>query len=255
VNPEDTGADGQEQDNSFYPYKPRKDGGKELPNGCEIVHGSSSGNNFWSCRWEASTKAMTDHGLATKGYRIDAVVDLGPQRDKTNQELSITTGGPGSTDNNCCGFTARVNINDGTLQMESEDWTHHPPDTTGATFCHGADCTDGTLKSISKIENGKAQPLYSSRVNLSLIVQNDGTNASYTLIATGPGGTVTSKTFKNPPAHKGNTGPAIIPYHFIHQGQVTSDGDRIRCDSCQWVNFNGGPKVSLLPAGFRVNGS
>lgn len=230
----------------FYPYKPRSDGGKELPNGCEPVKVSKGHTN--SCRWEAPTDVMKSHGLATTSYRIDGLLDLGDQADSNNQELSITTGGPGSTDANCCGFTGRINIKDGTLQMESEDWTNHDSGggTTGNTLCRGANCTDGPLKSISG-----NKPLYNTKnIGISLIVQNDGNNASYTMVVTGPAGTITSKTFKNPPAHKGSTGPAIIPYKFIHQGKVTNDGDRIRVDSCKTMNFHGGPKVTILPRGF-----
>ena len=60
------------------------------------------------------------------------------------------------------------------------------------------------------------KPLYGMKnIGISLIVARNGTNVSYTMIATGPAGTTTSKTFTNPHAHKGNTGPVIIPVQPI----------------------------------------
>ena len=232
--------------NSFYPYHPRAKDHADS-NGCYEVH-LGSGGTTRSCRWEARTEEMKSR-IGDQGYRIDALVDLGDQASPKNQELSITTGGPGSTDANCCGFTARINIKDGTLQMESEDWSKHDSGggSTGATYCKGDSCTDGPLKSIS---GGK--PLYNTEnIGLSLIVERDGNHATYTMIATGSAGTITSKPFKDPPAHKGHdgkpTGPPIIPFHPIHVGKEAEDGDRIRVDSCKKVNFHGGPKVSILP--------
>ena len=91
------------------------------------------------------------------------------------------------------------------------------------------------------------KPLYGMKnIGISLIVARNGTNVSYTMIATGPAGTTTSKTFTNPHAHKGNTGPVIIPVQPIAAPKKSDDGERIRVDSCQWVDFHGGPRVTVL---------
>lgn len=96
---------------------------------------------------------MVSH-IGSNGYRIDAVLDLGPQANEKNQELSITTGGPGSNTGNCCGFTARINIKDGTLQMESEDWSQGG--TTGAKYCEGAACVaSGPHQTTHFFDSGK----------------------------------------------------------------------------------------------------
>jgi hypothetical protein len=168
--------------------------------------------------------------IGNNGYRIDAVFDVGGQDSSKNQEMSITSGGPGSTGHNCCGFTTRINLNDGTLQLESEDWSQG--ETTGATYCKGASCTTGALKSIS---GGK--PLYNTQgVQLSWIVTRQGQHATYQAIAKGPAGTVVSKQFRDPPSHKGLTGPPIIPFQTI-SGKLAGDPDRVRVDSCKtiWV--------------------
>jgi len=83
-------------------------------------------------------------------------------------------------------------------------------------------------------------------IGISLIVARNGTtttNVSYTMIATGPAGTT---IFTNPHVHKGNTGPVIIPFQPIAASKKSNDGERIRVDSCQWVDFHRGPRVTVL---------
>ena len=60
------------------------------------------------------------------------------------------------------------------------------------------------------------QPLYGKAVQLTWIVTRSGNNATYQAVATGPSGTVVSKKFTNPHAHK-NGGPPIIPNYYNAQ--------------------------------------
>lgn len=212
-------------------------------NGCYNVKYHSGGSGI-SCRRTADLSYIGD-----KSYRIDATVDIGPMKVAKDQEFSITSGGPGSTGKNCCGFTVRVNLNDGTLQLESEDWSQGG--TTGATYCKGASCVPSGQP--SSISGGK--PLYNTNgVKLAWVVIRDGGgHATYHAEATGPAGTVISKSFTDPPAHKGNTGPAVIPFKVISGSRVANgDGDRVRLDSAANVTFHD-PVVTILETSSTVS--
>jgi len=82
--------------------------------------------------------------IGENGYKIEANLHIGDQANSRDQEISITSGGPGSDKGNCRGFTTRINIRTGELQIESEDWSEGG--TTGARYCKGASCVDNSPK-------------------------------------------------------------------------------------------------------------
>ena len=140
------------------------------------TNGGSGGGSFRSCRVVADDNLMKSK-IGTNGYRIDAILDIGAHTGENNQEESITSRGPGSDPGNCCGFTVRINLNNGTLRMESEDWSEGG--TSGAKYCEGSSCISGSLTSIT---NGKSVYGTSSkptRVKLSWIVTMSGGRATY----------------------------------------------------------------------------
>jgi hypothetical protein len=95
MNPENTGGEGPEQDNSFYPFKPKTgtyNGQKIDPNGCYTVK-LHSGGTTRTCRWEAIDLGSK---IGDNSYRIDLIADLGDKASSTDPHLEITSGGPGT---------------------------------------------------------------------------------------------------------------------------------------------------------------
>jgi len=227
----------------FFPFKPATnkhgfEGFADHPydaNGCRVVDYHSGGSGR-TCRWQADDKEMRAR-IGENGYKIEANLHIGPPANTRDKEISITSGGPGSTEGNCCGFTTRINIDDGTLQLEAEG-----PAYTDKIFCKGASCVDRGLSSIGK-------NLYNKDVQLTWVCTRNGNcnSATYQAIATGPAGTVVSKKLTNP-THSGGT--PIIPWRYISVGKngVANDPHRVRVDSCQTVHF-GQPKVTVIPRG------
>lgn len=225
----------------FHPFTPWKGFASSAVGGCRQVGSHSGGKSFRSCRVVADDNYMRSK-IGNNGYRIDAVIDLGEHTGEDNQEMSITSGGPGSNSGLCCGFTVRVNLNNGTMRMESEDWSQGG--TTGAKYCEGASCVSGGLSSISGGRPVYGSPGKPTRVNLSWVVTRSGNSATYHGEATGPAGTVKTNPITNPHAHKSG-GPPIIPFQQISGGKPASDSHRIRVDSAKTVNFNT-PNVTVL---------
>jgi hypothetical protein len=226
----------------FYPFRPEgqktqkafafKDHPSDA-NGCRVVDYNSGGSGR-TCRWIAKDSDMRSH-IGSNGYKIEANLHIGDQTNSRDQEISITSGGLGSSDGNCCGFTTRVNIDSGELQLEAEGAAQ-----TDKIFCKGASCVDSGQTSIGK-------NLYGKDVSLTWIVTRQGNNnVAYQAIASGPGGTVVSKKFINPTNSGGNR---IIPFQYISVGPKgkASDPHRVRVDSCKTVNFHN-PKVTVIPA-------
>ena len=153
-------------------------------------------------------------------YAIDCDVTLGncltdSEWPKENPRVEITSAGPGSHDGLCCGFTVSVNIKDGTLHMESEDWSHasgKEGHSTGTTFCD--DSKSGKkCSSVGSISGG--QQLFGKTIHIHWDVRRDGSgNLYYTGEATGPGNKKVSKTIMNPTS-PGTGGKPIIPGHGI----------------------------------------
>jgi len=94
--------------NIFYPFHPESASyhGQTKVDGCYNVN-LRSGGTTRSCRWVAKHSEMISN-IGENGYRIDVVADIGNKDSDKNQEFSITSGGTGSTDKNCCGFTCRT---------------------------------------------------------------------------------------------------------------------------------------------------
>jgi hypothetical protein len=198
-------------------------------NGCRVVD-YNSGPTGRTCRWVADDKIISHIG--SNGYKIEAQLHIGDKDNEHDKEISITSGGPGSAPKNCCGFTTRINIDTGELQLEAEG-----PAKTDTIFCKGASCVDGGQTSIGR-------NLYGKDVNLTWIVTKSGNNTTYQAMASGPAGTVVSKKLTNP---KNQEGYPIIPFQYIHVDTKASDPHRVRVDSCKSVNFNR-PKVTVIPA-------
>jgi len=177
--------------------------------------------------------------IGENGNKIEANLHIGPPANEHDKEISITSGGPGSTEGNCCGFTTRINIDTGELQLEAEG-----PARTDKIFCKGASCVD---RGSGSFQTSIGKNLYNKDVQLTWVCTRNGNNATYQAIATGPGGTVISKRLTNP-THSGGT--PIIPWKYIPVGKngVANDPHRIRVDSCQNVYF-GQPKVTVIPRG------
>lgn len=233
----------------FYPFTPAKDkkGFAKLDtsynlDGCRNVH-YNSGPNGWTCRWQADDKTMRAN-IGENGYKIEANLHIGPPKPGMthDKEISITSGGPGSASGtgNCCGFTTRVNIDTGELQLEAEG-----PAKTERIFCKGKSCTGGGKSSIAKIgSNGKPLPLYGQNIQLTWIVTKRGGRASYQAIATGPGGTIMA-TLPNPQVR----GKDLIPFHYIQADKIADDPHRIRVDTADMKRIDfGTPKVTVIPA-------
>jgi hypothetical protein len=124
---------------TFKPFRPQsgKYNGQTIDsNGCYL--GNLSGGKRDTCRWVANV----DSNIKDNDYAIDCDVTLG-NRSTDNEwphddpRVEITSGGPGSTGKNCCGFTMSINIKDGTLHMESEDWSgvRKVGHSTGTYYC------------------------------------------------------------------------------------------------------------------------
>jgi hypothetical protein len=103
---------------------------------CRVGNLSSHGKRD-TCRWNFDTT------VGHNDYAIDCDVTLGqgpPQSTdsewpKDEPRLEITSGGPGSTSHNCCGWTVAVNNKDGTLHLETEDWSPGKKmSTTGSVY-------------------------------------------------------------------------------------------------------------------------
>jgi len=234
--------------NVFYPFVPA--GSPQLKsafaygfaddydqNGCKPEHYPDGTGR--TCRWVAPNHIMQQN-IGSSGYRIDATIHIGDPIDhRFNEELSITSGGPGSVSgsSSCCGFTTRVNIKDGTLQMEAENGAK-----TEHTYCRGEHCVEqGQPYSIAVHDsNGKPQPLYNSDVSLSWVWDGQ----AYHMEATGPSRqTVVSKKLTAQDAAV--RGQALVPFKWIDGRRTAEDSHRVRVDSTKSVNF-GNPKVSVL---------
>jgi hypothetical protein len=201
--------------------------------GCATVDYGSGGSGR-SCRWIADDSLMRSK-IGENGYKIEATLHIGEPATTRNQEASITSGGPGSNKGNCCGFTTRINLDSGTLQLEAEGAAQ-----IDTIFCKGASCVDSGQTSIGK-------NLYGKDIKLTWIVTKKGNSATYQAIATGPAGTVVSKKLTNP---HNSGGHAIIPFHWISTGSKASDSHRVRIDSAKTVDFHKpGPKVTVIPQG------
>jgi hypothetical protein len=133
-------------------------------------------------------------------------------------KTSITSGGPGSTDANCCGITVGVNNDTGIVFIATEDWSG--PSGKKTVLCGDGkpNCTGDDGTPITGLgEDG----LYGQDISLEWHYRNQDGNHIYTGIANG-------KTFSytNPKDTHGNP---IIPQHYIH-GEPSGDPTRFRID-------------------------
>jgi hypothetical protein len=166
-------------------------------------------------------------------YMIDATVHLGgpsqmPGGGGSNPYTEITSGGPGSYQGACCGFTLGVRNNDGYMHMESEGWI-------GGKTTNEVYCDDKTGKprpctqSRQSVTGGG--PLYGQTVRLQWVKQG----GRYGGIITGP---------------NGSTGLAWAPGNprigILSGGRgVAKDASRVRTDAAG-LNATFDVKVSQL---------
>jgi hypothetical protein len=205
---------------------------------CHIGNLSSHGKRD-TCRWNF------DATVGDNDYAIDCDVTLGqgpPQSTdsewpKDEPRLEITSGGPGSTSHNCCGWTVAVNNKDGTLHLETEDWSPGKKmSTTGTVY----------LARGTSISNN--QPIFGKTVHIRWVYQSDAQgNAYYSGYAALKGlQPVYFPVIKNPTS-PGLKGAVLIPGHFAPGYKKANDPSRIRVDSAGLVvDFHGGPTVTIL---------
>jgi hypothetical protein len=237
----------------FKPFRPQSGtyhGQTINSDGCYTGHLSSGKRD--TCRWVADV----DQIVTDNDYAVDCDVTLGNRSADSewphdDPRVEITSGGPGSTGKNCCGFTMSINIKDGTLHMESEDWSGASGKvghTTGSYYC---DDRTGKPKfcTTQNASISDGQPLFQKRVHIHWEVRRDNAgNVYYIGEASGPGGTVSNRN--NPirnPTSPGLKGSVLIPGHYAPDSKKAKDPNRIRVDSAGLaVDFNGGPTVTIL---------
>jgi hypothetical protein len=174
---------------------------------------------------------------------IDCDVTLGSRSTDTEwphdtPRVEITSGGPGSTAQNCCGFTASVNIPGGELHMESEDWSKSKGKvghSTGQTY----------LDKGPSISGG--QDLFNKTVHIRWMYQTDSQNNTYyTAAAWLKGQQPVSRTVTNI-SSPGLNGKKLILGKFAPGAKIANDPSRVRVDSAGLqIDFHGGPTVTIL---------
>jgi len=135
-------------------------------------------------------------------------------------------------------FTISVNIKDGTLHFESEDWS-------GKSEGNCDDSKSNKCSNAGSISGGQA--LFGKTIHIRWMYQNKGDRHTYTGSASYGSKTATGQIVN--PTSPGLNGKLLIPFQNWTGNGHASDKDRIRVDSAglTHVDFHGGPVVRILP--------